>query len=79
MFKKIKRFKDLLFWKFSILKQKIKHPNEGKYTLMCLAAGYTLEDIDHYLANEYKGDYTDDDIHVNRNDWCSEEVSCWEE
>lgn len=78
MFNNIKRFIELLQWKLAILKQKIKHPNEGKYTLTCLAAGYTLEDIDHYIA-EYKDDYDDDDIHVNRNYWCDMEVSYWEE
>jgi hypothetical protein len=75
----IKKIWSALSWKSKIFFMMLKHPNEGKHTIMCLAAGYTLEDIDHYMRESEIAHDDDLTIHEKREDYCSDEITYWEE
>ncbi|MED3575800.1 hypothetical protein [Cytobacillus praedii] len=77
-------FKKLLMefrWKWDMFQAKRKNPNAGFFTLMCLAAGYTLQEIDAQIKENEKWYGFKDGltIHEKREEHCEVEVSYWEE
>jgi hypothetical protein len=68
-----------VIWKLEMLVMKLKYPKAGYYERMCLAGGYTVEDIDgmveeSILRGEYIGTVNDKWL---REEVCYEDITCW--
>jgi hypothetical protein len=77
----LKKIWSALSWKSKVFFMRLKHPKEGEHTIMCLAAGYSFDDIDTYIVEDEKIYGCDPvlDIHEKREDYCREEITYWEE